>query len=246
MYNKLFTKILDSSIWLEPTATRIVWLTMLAAMDESGFVQFASVPNLAHRARLTIPETEEAVKCLEAPDTNSSDPEHEGRRVERVPGGWMILNAGKYRAMVNRAVIQEQTRERVRKHREKKAGNAKVTKCNDEVTPSEADTDTHSAAGSKARESGYAVPQCFALVDGFSAALAGWIEMRKKIKKPPTGRAIQLMIDKLKERPGMAVRALDMATGASWQGFEWKWLDERAPESKTIRENIKVPIIKAV
>ena len=54
MYNKLFTKILDSSIWLEPSGTRIIWLTMIAAMDENGFVQFASVANLAHRARIEL------------------------------------------------------------------------------------------------------------------------------------------------------------------------------------------------
>ena len=44
MYNKLFTKILDSSIWLESDGTRIVWMTLLAAMDQDGFAQFASVP----------------------------------------------------------------------------------------------------------------------------------------------------------------------------------------------------------
>lgn len=246
MYNKLFTKILDSSIWLEPTPTRVIWITMLAAMDENGFVQFASIANLAHRAILPIQETEDAVKCLESPDPNSSDPEHEGRRVERVPGGWMILNASKYRAMVNRVVIQEQTRERVRRFREKKAGNAPETPCNGDVTqetPSEAEADTHSKASPKTKESGYAVPECFSAVDGFSAALAGWIEMRKKIKKPLTGRAIQLMIDKLKERPHLAVTALNTAVVRSWQGFEWGWMEGQTQEKK---ENIKVQIIKAV
>jgi hypothetical protein len=34
MYNKLFTKILDSSIWLENHATVRVWITLLASMDE--------------------------------------------------------------------------------------------------------------------------------------------------------------------------------------------------------------------
>ena len=30
MYNKLFTKILDSTVWLEPDTVRIVWITFLA------------------------------------------------------------------------------------------------------------------------------------------------------------------------------------------------------------------------
>ena len=155
MYNKLFTKILDSSIWLEPSGTRIIWLTMIAAMDENGFVQFASVANLAHRARIELAEAQAAVDCLEGPDTNSSDPDHEGRRIERVPGGWMILNAEKYREMVTRAVIQEKTRQRVAKHRTEKKracnasvthGNASVTESNACVTPSDTDTDTDTKA----------------------------------------------------------------------------------------------------
>jgi uncharacterized phage protein (TIGR02220 family) len=136
MYNKLFTKILDSSIWMEPTPTRIVWLTLIAAMDEIGFVPFASVANLAHRAIVPLKDAEEAVKCLESPDENSSDPEFEGRRIERVSGGWMILNAEKYRALGTRAIIQEQTRVRVRKYRERKKCNADVTHDNENVTPS--------------------------------------------------------------------------------------------------------------
>lgn len=131
MYNKLFTKILDSSIWLETDSTRIVWLTLIAAMDETGFVQFASVANLAHRARVEESHAVEAVKRLESPDANSSDPENEGRRIERVPGGWIILNAEKYRDLVTRAVAQEKTRQRVARFREKH----KVTLSNGDVTP---------------------------------------------------------------------------------------------------------------
>jgi len=119
MYNKIFTKILDSSVWLEPTPTRIVWFTFLAAMDESGYVQFASAANVAHRARVELAEAESALACLEAPDPHSSDPDNEGRRIERVPGGWMILNAAKYRDLISRSVIQEQTRIRVKNYRER-------------------------------------------------------------------------------------------------------------------------------
>lgn len=121
MYNKIFTKILDSSIWLEPDATRLVWLTLIAAMDEDGFAQFASVPNLAHRAIVSLEAAQRAVEALEGPDQNSSDKDHDGRRIERVPGGWLVLNAEKYRLLVTRAVQREQTRERVRKHRSRNA-----------------------------------------------------------------------------------------------------------------------------
>lgn len=147
MYNKLFTKILDSSIWLEPTPTRIVWLTFIAVMDEDGFVAFAAPANVAHRARVELPEAEVAIAALEAPDENSSDPDHDGRRIERVPGGWIVLNAAKYRALTTRVIIQEQTRKRVARHRAKLKGlpidecNASVTQANAPVTPSVAVTE---------------------------------------------------------------------------------------------------------
>lgn len=120
MFNKLFTKILDSSIWLEPTETRIVWITLLAAMDEDGYAHFSAMENLASRARVTMEQAEAAVKCLMAPDPNSGNPDHEGRRIERVPGGFIILNAERHRGIMNRVIEREQTRIRVARYRQKK------------------------------------------------------------------------------------------------------------------------------
>lgn len=148
LYNKLFTKILDSSVWLEADTTRIIWFTLLAAMDEDGFAPFASVRNLAHRARVQEEAGQLAVDRLESPDPDSSDPENEGRRIERVPGGWMVLNGPKYRDLVTREVIKEKTRLRVAKHRREKRGetecNAPVTPTKRTVTPSGADTKSDS------------------------------------------------------------------------------------------------------
>jgi hypothetical protein len=141
MYNKIFTKILDSSIWMEPLPTRIVWLTFIAAMDETGFVEFASPANVAHRAIVPLSDTLTALAALEGPDINSSDPENEGRRVERVAGGWLVLNAHKYRGLVTKAIKQERTRDRVRAFRAKAKGpcNADVTPANASVTQSVSD-----------------------------------------------------------------------------------------------------------
>lgn len=147
MYNKLFTKILDSSIWLESSPTRIVWLTFLAVMDEKGFASFAAAGNVANRARVTLEEAKAALTVLEAPDPESSDPDNEGRRLERVPGGWMVLNAEKHRDLVTRAIKQAQTAERVRRHRErmKRSSNAPVT-------TSEADTEAETEAEERKKE----------------------------------------------------------------------------------------------
>jgi hypothetical protein len=148
MYNKIFAKILDSSVWLEPTPTRIVWITLLAAMDENGFCSFAAVGNIAGRARVTLDEAKSALQILEAPDVESSDPTNDGRRIERVPGGWIVLNATKYREIVTRVNAQEKTNERVKRFRDnKKLCNALVTpeqrSVNATATTSEAYTDTN-------------------------------------------------------------------------------------------------------
>lgn len=138
MYNKLFTKILDSTIWLEPDATRLVWITFLAVMDEDGFVALSSVGNVASRARVSLEAAEASVKALEAPDVADPTQEHEGRRIERVPYGWMVLNANKYRDIIRRETAREETRVRVAKFRAK-AGNAGVTHSNEKVTLSVSD-----------------------------------------------------------------------------------------------------------
>lgn len=147
LYNKLFTKILDSSIWLESDGTRLVWLTLLAAMDQDGFCEYASVPNLAHRARVTLEAAQQAVDILEAPDPYSADPDNDGRRIERVDGGWIVLNAVKYREVATADQYRKRNRERQRRYRERHDAqtttdvtprNVTSAKCNASVTPSEA------------------------------------------------------------------------------------------------------------
>ena len=101
---------------------------MVAAMDEHGYVSMASVSNLARRANVSLSEAEEAVKTLESPDRIQPEQDHDGRRIERVEGGWMVLNSEKYRSMVTRAEALQKNRERVARFRAKK--------CNAPVMPS--------------------------------------------------------------------------------------------------------------
>jgi hypothetical protein len=135
MYNKLFTKILDSSIWLEDHATVRVWVTLMATMDQDGMCQFASVVNLARRANVSTEEATDAVKVLEAPDVHSADPDNEGRRIERVPGGWIVLNSKKYRALVSANESRMRAAERAQRFRDKKKKNnvTSVTKRDETV-----------------------------------------------------------------------------------------------------------------
>lgn len=61
----------------------------------------ASVPGLADFAKITLEECEEGLRRLMMPDEYSRSPEHEGKRIAKVDGGWVLLNHGKYRAMMN-------------------------------------------------------------------------------------------------------------------------------------------------
>lgn len=96
MYVKLFGSILDSSIWSEKQPTRLVWITMLAMADEAGIVH-AAVPGLSRRAGVSLAECRTALEVLQSPDAESRSPEHDGRRIEAVDGGWLLLNYEKYR-----------------------------------------------------------------------------------------------------------------------------------------------------
>lgn len=136
VYNKLFTKILDSSVWLESDATRLVWITFIAIMDEDGFVALSAVGNVASRARVSIEDAERAIAILEAPDPTDPHQDHDGRRIERVPYGWMVLNSQKYRDIILRETAKIETRARVAKYREKKKGVTHVTESNAPVTAS--------------------------------------------------------------------------------------------------------------
>lgn len=71
---------------------------MLALADHEGVVR-AAVRGLAHQARVTDLECTEALAVLSSPDPDSRTADNEGRRIEALPGGWLILNHGAYRDM---------------------------------------------------------------------------------------------------------------------------------------------------
>lgn len=114
---KIYGSILFSSIWLESSGTRLLWITLLALADQNGNV-VASVRGLARVANITPEECEEGLRVLEAPDPDSKNEEFDGKRVERMKGGWHILNFRRYREM--RTPEQIKTAERVKRFRDRK------------------------------------------------------------------------------------------------------------------------------
>lgn len=115
---KIYASILDSSIWLEPAPTRLVWITLLAMADEFGVVR-ASVGGLAHRARVDKAECEAAIETLLSPDPDSGSSDYEGRRIAVIDGGWEVLNALKYREKRSKRQIQNAEAAERRRARER-------------------------------------------------------------------------------------------------------------------------------
>jgi len=93
----------------------------LAMCDQHGFVE-TSPKSLAHQARINMDDFATSIEVLESPDEESGSPEFEGRRVSKCEGGWLVLNYEKYRGKLLNSKENEQARDRMRKHRAKKAG----------------------------------------------------------------------------------------------------------------------------
>ena len=121
-FTKLFSTIVDSTVWREEMHVKVVWITMLAKANRNGDV-LASVPGLADAARVSLDQCVEALARLSAPDVWSRTKEHEGRRIIEVDGGWRLLNYPKYRELRDADERRMQTREAVRRHRAKEKAN---------------------------------------------------------------------------------------------------------------------------
>ena len=115
-YTKLFHSILDSSVWQEDDRTRLVWITLLAMADKHGEIQ-ASIPGVAKRAGVPLEAAESAIGKLMAPDRYSRTPDHEGRRIAKIDGGWEILNHAKYRFEASIEDCREKAKERQQRRR---------------------------------------------------------------------------------------------------------------------------------
>jgi len=95
-YTKLYKSLITSTIWQEDNATRILWITMLALSEADGVVE-GSIPGLARLAGVTLPECKAALEVLLSPDEYSRTPDNDGRRIQVIDSGWLILNREKYR-----------------------------------------------------------------------------------------------------------------------------------------------------
>lgn len=152
-WTKLQSSIVHSTIWREPHHVRIVWITMLALCDSKGKIE-GSIPGLADISRCTMEECLDALNKLLSPDEWSRDPDNGGRRIEEIPGGWIVLNYGKYRDPVSTPRVHaHREKEKQAKQCETVSGVSKQAKqCETHETPSESDTESEAYSKSEEKE----------------------------------------------------------------------------------------------
>jgi hypothetical protein len=124
-FTPLFSEITDSSIWEQPYHVRIAWLTLMAR-KQADQVAYCDAYKLKKWANLgSIEEAEDALRILSSPDKDRPGQEHEGRRIEKVEGGWRLINGQRYEELMR--TISERVRKArwAREHRAK-AGEVKL------------------------------------------------------------------------------------------------------------------------
>ncbi|MCE5224881.1 MAG: conserved phage C-terminal domain-containing protein [Porphyromonadaceae bacterium] len=97
---KLDSGITKSSLWSESLHVRVVFLSFLAEKDDTGFVS-ASRSGMIRTCNVTPDQFDDACTVLSSPDPDSKSQDFEGRRIEKVEGGWIVLNSDKYRLPEN-------------------------------------------------------------------------------------------------------------------------------------------------
>ncbi|HET8957348.1 MAG TPA: hypothetical protein VFM95_02710 [Microcella sp.] len=90
-YTPIFREFTTSSMWAQSCEVRCVWIWMLLNADPEGFVP-GTIPGLAIAANVPVDATRAAIALFMAPDPDSNTQSDEGRRLEKVPHGWRILN----------------------------------------------------------------------------------------------------------------------------------------------------------
>jgi hypothetical protein len=211
-FTKLFSSILTSSIWSEDDKTRILWITILALTDQDGYCA-ASIPGLANMARLSMEDTQRALAKLESPDAFSRTASNEGRRLQKIDGGWLVLNHGMYR---DRERV-ERRREYMRELMAKKRNPLAANEANKLLTTANLSASVSGIQeGMQGEKKGVKLPFDS---ESFGKVWSAWKEHRRKIHKPMTDYAQKLALAKLPSGEMEAIKWIENAIERGWQGI---------------------------
>lgn len=118
-FTKLDERLVQSSIMSEDPKTFKLFITLLASCGYDGVARISST-FLAATCYMSIEDIDKSLAILEAPDGRSRSLENEGRRIQRVDGGYLIINYLKYRERT-----YSMSKEAIKKRRQRTRGDKK-------------------------------------------------------------------------------------------------------------------------
>lgn len=224
-YTKLFSDIVDSSIWREDPGICKVWITLLALSDADGYVR-GSDAWLADKAKVELSVCSEALLKFQSPDPISRTTTHDGRRIDKLDDGWLILNYLQFRDRLSNDASAASSRERVRRHRERYKALRNAQSVTSAV-PVYASASSSVPEEDKSQREGTRFYEAFdQLIDAslknerFISVWHSWVQDRKARRKALTIRAAELQLAKLKEYgSAKAIRAIEAAIERGWTGI---------------------------
>lgn len=234
-YAKLFSSILASSIWSEADATRIVWVTLLVMADRDGVVE-ASLPGLAHMARVSVEDCAEALRVLSSPDPHSRTEDAEGRRVEAISGGFRLINYELYRDKCSSEERSQKAADRQRRWRDRNAASRAVTHRNAALrmsrTQSQTQTQNTEAPAACVPVENLQQSQQADRPESVPAQVwADWLTARRaKRAGPVTPTALARVVREAESAGVPLADAIAEAASRGWVSFRADWVAKGKPQ----------------
>ena len=242
MYGKIFDTIYDGTLRASWQAL-ITFQQFIVLADADGIVDLTAY---AISGRTGIPQEiiDEGIKILEEIDPQSRTPDEDGRRIVRIDEhrswGWHIVNHEKYKSLQDSDTKREQTRERVRKFREKRqnqdqSGNDEkrtVTHSNGQKRHTDTDTDTDTELDLDHSISPPCTPpkfECFWTAYPRKVAKAAALKAWEKLKPNPVLlKTILEALEKQKRQPKWQEAGGEFIPHAATWLNQRRWEDEIA------------------
>ena len=211
-YAKLDQNIVYSSMWEEDGDTVKVWITILALKNYRTGIVDKNVTGIARLCNLSVEKVEQAILKFESPDERSTTKDHEGRRLKKVEGGWLVLQHEKYIKFGWSDEKREYERIRKANYRQGKRATKESEEPEKQKKPEQP---------SKPK---IEIPQILKDSGEFMVWWERWQEHLKEKKKKPTSLALEQQLKKL-EDAGVAgaIAMIRTSIENNWQGlFEQK------------------------
>jgi hypothetical protein len=214
VYGKIFDSMYRGTLYGQWEAI-VTFQQFIVLCDADGIVDYTP-PAIASITSIPLEIIQKGIEVLSKPDPYSRTPDSEGKRIELIdahrPWGWVIVNHKKYQSLQDSDTVREQTRERVRRHRDMKRS---VTDGNGPKRHTDTNTDTETNKDKDAKSEVAVLPSWLP-----SEAWKAFLEMRRQKKTPNQPRALNMLINELTRLKSLGfdpAAVLDQSTLKGWK-----------------------------